>query len=204
METYTEYAKRAMGYPEDRAEWLPRTVPRELRTERMVLTPLDVVDAIKMHPHITDAVTRLWLDWDTPRNSTDTATLVMDQVKARSMGDFQGWVARHNFEHEDGTDMVGVVQFVRRDEAVDGAWYELDFWVIEGHWGKGYALEMAKAALEWLRERAGITKLNLSWTDGNIASARVIERIVGPQEPIVLMAENNGEVVPVYNYTLKL
>lgn len=170
-----------------------------------MLTPLDICDAGEIHLLTTDAVTKLWIGWDTPKNSLETTNTVLDALKRRDRGEYQGWVARLSWDHRDGSQMVGLVELVRLDKpARGGAWFELNFWVDEAHWGYGYASEMAKACVEWVRKHSQLECLNLSWTHGNLASKRVIEKLVVGQEPEIIPAEKNGEVLAVYHYVLEL
>jgi len=203
-ESMDEYRRRAGGGRDMRPEPLPRHVPEHLASDRLCFSPLDCCDSLLMHKHITDAVTRLWIGWDTPKLQLDTSNAVFEALRGRALGDYQGWIARFSLDNQDGTDMVGLVEVVRLEEPVDGAWFELNFWVIEKLWGKGLAFEMAQTVITWLHRRTTLTRLNLSWTHGNSASAKVIARIVGDQEPIVRSAVKNGQTLPVYHYTLAL
>lgn len=204
MGSMKEYLRRASGGKDMRPEPLPRYVPEHLATERLQLSPLDWCDSLVMHKHITDAVTKLWIGWDTPTQRRDTSNAVSEALRGRALGDYQAWLARFNFDYQDGSDMVGLVEVVRLEEPVDGAWFELNFWVIECLWGKGLAFEMAQPVIEWLRRRTEITRLNLSWTHGNEGSRKVIERIVGDQAPVVRPAMKNGQSLPVYHCTMAL
>lgn len=185
--------------------FLPFGEPGQINTERLNLMPVRLDDAHVMYPHITDAVTSLWIGWDTPKSQLDTTNAVLATLKLRERGEYQGWVARLNWDHRDGSDMVGVVELVRLETpARGGAWYELDFWVTEEQWGKGYATEMAGAVIEWIKRNASyrVPCVNFSWTHGNNASARVIKKFVGEQQPEIHYAEKNGVKLPVYHYVL--
>lgn len=184
---------------------LPSSRARALDTERLYICPLDrVSDAETLHPHITDAVTKLWIGWDSPESMEDTKTAVSDALQRRIMGNYQGWLS---FDRRAGKHpFIGFVSIERVPTPMLGASYELNFWVSEEYWGNGYAYEMAVAALDWASDprEVRIPSITMSWTHGNERSRRVIERLIPGQAPEIHPAIKNGVELPVYHYVLSL
>lgn len=172
-------------------------------TNRLELMPLDshVNPAEILHPHITESVTKLWIGWDTPRSIGDTKFYVQDALQRSREGNYHGWIARKNYGEQT---FIGMVSVERVPEPMRGADYELNFWVAEDDWGKGYAYEMAAIVLDWLSLRGDLSCVTLSWTHGNERSQKVIERICLNQVPEVHPAMKNGVELPVYHYVISL
>lgn len=174
-----------------------------LCTNRLELMPLDSHSntAEILHPHITDNVTRLWIGWDTPRSIKETRLYVQDARQRALDGVYLGWIAHKNYGDQA---FVGLVSVERIPEPMRGAHFELNFWLAEENWGKGYAYEMAAVVLDWLSLRSELSCLTLSWTHGNERSQKIIERICWNQAPEIHPATKNDVELPVYHYVIQL
>lgn len=174
-------------------------------TNRLSLRPLRQRAAALLHPHITGNVTRLWIDWDTPQSPADTDARVAEALERTEVGEYAGWLAHHRF-----CDAAGAVQFIgfvsleRLPKPMRGAWFELNFWLTEAQWGKGYAYEMAAVVLDWVASRTDLRFVTISWTHGNERSRSVIERLTGYQQPEIYPATKDGVSLPVYHYVVDL
>ncbi len=79
---------------------------------------------------------------------------------------------------EDGT-FIGWTGFKRMVEAVNGHIHHLDFGYRHARrfWGKGYASEAAKAALEYGVDSLGFTDVYAMTDVGNAGSRRILEKL---------------------------
>ncbi|CAB3754341.1 GNAT family N-acetyltransferase [Paraburkholderia humisilvae] len=176
-----------------------------METNRLALRPLRREDANLLHPHVTDNVTRLWIGWDTPKSLADTEASVVDALARIEQGHYAGWLAHSRFRDSKGAaPFVGFVSLERLLEPVRGAWFELNFWLTESQWGKGYAHEMASVVLDWTSTRTDLRLVTLSWTHGNEGSRTVIERLVDGQQPEERAAVKSAVELPVYHYVVNL
>lgn len=190
--TIVDLARRAT-YPAD----LPLPC---LTTERLILRPLSPCDVPALHKLITDAITRFWIGWETPQSEADVEIWVKDLL--RKTGD-RRHLSLIAVERNDRSGRpIGCVSLDGLADPFYGAWFELDFWLGEPWWGRGYASEMARAMLDWALLDAGLGRVTVSWTDGNVGSHRVIQKLVPGQEPLVLPAEKHGQPVRVFHYQI--
>jgi RimJ/RimL family protein N-acetyltransferase len=137
---------------------------------------------------------RLWLRGLRDSDAEDYAALYAEPEVVRFMGDGQTWdrarARRHMAFAVDHWQLKGVGPWVAEEKATGaflgmiGCWepetwpgFELGWHLAPRHWGRGYASEGARAALDhafrvWQREH--VTSLMLP---ENLASIRVAERI---------------------------
>lgn len=76
--------------------------------------------------------------------------------------------------------VLGRVGFLRWDPEtweVDGSETEIGWGLAREHWGKAYASEAALALRDWAFDERGLTRLISLIQHGNVASARVAEKI---------------------------
>jgi RimJ/RimL family protein N-acetyltransferase len=76
--------------------------------------------------------------------------------------------------------VLGRVGFLRWDPEkweVGGSETEIGWGLAREHWGKGYAPEAALALRDWAFEERGLTRLISLIQHGNLASARVAEKL---------------------------
>jgi len=165
----------------------------------------DVINLL--HMHITNNITRWWIGWETPQSLAETEASVTDALRRTEAGAYAGWLGYHCTDDTNAIEQfVGYVMLERLVEPMRGAWFELNFWVAEAHWGQGYSYALARGVLAWLIQQSDpdLRKVTMSWTHGNEASRRIIERLVGDQAPEMRLAIMNGIEVPVYHYVLDL
>ncbi|MCP4308523.1 MAG: GNAT family N-acetyltransferase [bacterium] len=116
----------------------------EIRTKRLVLTPLRVADAAEMVEVLADAALNEFIGGAPPTLDGLTA-LYRSQVAGPSGGDeiWHNWIVRLL----DGDSGVGFVQATVEGDSADLAW------VVGAPWqGRGYASEAAMAMRAWLSD----------------------------------------------------
>lgn len=78
------------------------------------------------------------------------------------------------FRRTDGApQLVGTVGFGRRPSGET----EFGYWIARAHWGRGYATEAGKAAIDLARHGLGIRRLGAGHFLDNPASGRVLEKL---------------------------
>lgn len=91
----------------------------------------------------------------------------------------EGWLSERTarlgmFEHDTGA-LVGSIELdgidLRRGQA------ELGYWVRTDRWGRGYAAEAGRAILTYGFETLALHKVRADVAVGNMASARVLEKL---------------------------
>lgn len=98
---------------------------------------------------------------------------------------------------------VGLCGLVKRDTLPDP---DLGFSLLEEHWGRGYAVEAARAVLQHARDALGLPRLLAIVSPGNGPSRRVLEKLgfaaqgrvrADPQDPeLILFAVKLGDASP--------
>jgi ribosomal-protein-alanine N-acetyltransferase len=166
---------RGLVNKSDCGGWTMREMP-VLRTERLVLRPFAVSDAVD--------VQRLAGDW-----AIADTTLNIPHPYEDGMA--EQWIATHKPRFEEGKlcnfavtlrdsgDLVGAIGLVitrRFDHA------ELGYWIGKPYWGKGFCTEAARAVIDYGFTVLGLQRIHASHLARNPASGRVMRNIGMKQE----------------------
>lgn len=122
------------------------SVTEPISTSRLVLTPLDVADAVEMVGVLSDPALYAFTGGDPP-TLAQLEELYRLQTAGTPLGDetWHNWILRL-----DGT-AIGYVQATVKGENADLAW------VVGIPWqGSGYATEASEAVTDWLADRGTI------------------------------------------------
>ena len=144
---------------------------RDLRTERLVLRPLDATDL--------DEYVALFHDAEVLRFIGDGTAATREEVVAwheRTLrrNETEGWDMRTVRRH-DGT-FVGRCGIAVHD-LDHGVEHEVGYIIAREHWGKGYATEAASAVRDHAFGALGLHRLVALIAPGNEASVRVAEKL---------------------------
>lgn len=143
------------------------TPQQEIRTDRLVLTPLTPADIDDAHAVFSDA--RTWGHLPAGRH-TDRATtvdLVQRKIGGRARHGLGSWAARA----ADGT-FVGIGGV---DMTAAGVW-NLGYRLAPASWGNGYASELALAAVSAAQQVAPCAPVTGRVLTNNPASAAVLRK----------------------------
>ena len=141
---------------------------QEIRTDRLLLTPLTPADIDDVHGVFSDA--RTWTHLPTGRHTVKDASvdLVQRKIGGRARHGLGSWAVRsaadHVFLGVGGVDMTAV-----------GVW-NLGYRLRPESWGNGYATEIARAAVSAAHEIAPVVPITGRVLTNNPASAAVLER----------------------------
>jgi RimJ/RimL family protein N-acetyltransferase len=138
------------------------------RTERLLLRPGWAEDAPALYRAIADeGIVRNLASAPWPYRSEDASAFLATQRPAHEP-------AMLIFRRTDGDpELIGSIGFGRRP---DGE-LEFGYWIARAHWGRGYATEAGRAAVEMARKSLRIEKLNAGHFLDNRASGRVLEKL---------------------------
>jgi len=171
---------------------LPPSV--RLCTERLVLRPTTPADASRAF--------EIQSDWDVTR------MLRMARFPP-TLDDMTGWFTEHQREWSSGTAfrfaieragrMIGVVDL----DEIDGDQGELGYWLEKPSWGQGYALEAARAVVDFAFRELGLATLRSGHAADNPASGRVLVKLgFLPHETVLKPSRSRGEEILHQSYSL--
>ncbi|GAA3340975.1 GNAT family N-acetyltransferase [Curtobacterium pusillum] len=142
--------------------------PQEIRTDRLLLTPLTPADIDDVHGVFSDA--RTWTHLPAGRHSVRASTvdLVQRKIGGRARHGLGSWAVRaaadNAFLGVGGVDMTSA-----------GMW-NLGYRLAPSAWGNGYATEVALAAVAAAHDVAPDVPVTGRVLTNNPASAAVLER----------------------------
>lgn len=142
----------------------------ELRTERLLMrgwrdSDLDAWAEICANPE-----TMRWVGTEEPLDRPEAWRSIAYLIGHWELRGFGFWAV----EELDGSELVGRVG-VHRPDGWPGL--ELGWLLARPRWGRGYATEAARAALQWAREKLGAPHLISLIADDNPRSERVAKKL---------------------------
>jgi RimJ/RimL family protein N-acetyltransferase len=161
---------------------------RTLETERLVLRPLTPDDAEFMLELLTDPS---WL-----RFIGDRGVRTVEDARVYIQNGPMGMYERHGFgplaavSRETG-EAMGTCGLIRRDGLDD---VDIGYAFLPRFWGRGYAIEAARAVLASARDVPGLDRVVAITTPDNESSARLLERLGLRFERFVRIADDGEEL----------
>lgn len=142
--------------------------PQEIRTDRLLLTPLSPADIDDVHALFSDA--RTWTHLPTGRHTARATTidLVQRKIGGRARHGLGSWAVRSSADHA----FLGVGGV---DMTAGGVW-NLGYRLTPSAWGNGYATEVALAAVAAARDVGTDVPVTGRVLTNNPASAAVLGR----------------------------
>jgi RimJ/RimL family protein N-acetyltransferase len=136
----------------------------EILTPRLALRPLEAVDAPALARLIDDeAIARMTSRVPHPYSLDDAEGFI---AYARTGPEKVFAIEKHEGE------LAGVIGFHG-----EPATPEIGYWIGRPHWGKGYATEAGRAAMDWAHRRWGKRALRAGHFADNPASGRVLDKL---------------------------
>lgn len=153
-----------------RAQWLAPS----LTTERLTLRWPQLSDAASVHEARVETWDELrrWFEAGAPPTPDESAAYVAQWIARNSARTDMQW-----FAFDASGRFVGCIGLLRVQLELPGA--ELGFWLRRSAWGHGYAVEAARAALNYARESLGCVRIELRTDASNAAARSVAERLAG-------------------------
>ncbi|MCB1692351.1 MAG: GNAT family N-acetyltransferase [Pseudomonadales bacterium] len=138
-----------------------------LQTERLWLRGLALQDAADLHVAFGDAECMRWWHRPPTRSLDETAGVVADMIER----DAGHWV----FGEQGSQEVLGHVGFV--SGLARGAHAGFGYGMRRAYWGRGYAVEAARAALAFGFDETGIERAEFWIHAENLRSIRVAEKL---------------------------
>lgn len=129
--------------------WTPQDAPRLAQIANNHKIWLNLKDRFP-HPY-TDEAARFWV----------------------SAGAFEPH--QHNFAIEEGGEVIGGIGLHGHDDVYRKV-ASVGYWLAEGHWGKGFAVEAVKGITAWGFETLGLQRIQAGVYEWNPPSGRVLEK----------------------------
>lgn len=148
---------------------LSRRAPPSLRTERLLLRPFAREDAAPIAVVLDDADVGRYL-LHVPHPYSDVEALRWITAWARR------WITGRGVAlaiTRDGEIMGAVTLTVQPDHRRA----ELGYWLGREHWGQGYALEAARALIDWGFRELQLERVFAQYLADNRRSGRVLEKL---------------------------
>jgi len=140
-------------------------------TARARLRQVGANDSGWLLEHWSRSAVRRWL-WDDRRPTVDEVTAIVDSSSRTWRDEGYGfWI----IESPDDSAMLGTVGF--REASWESGVCELVYSLEPECWGKGFATEVARAALEWAFTTHGWPRIIAATDTPNEMSSRVLGRI---------------------------
>lgn len=172
-----------------------------LRGERLTLAPLAPADAPAIRDLVDDpAMVRYTANIPHPYPTETAEAWVAQTLERMTRGRELVLIAR-----QEGLALpvgaVGLIAEPARDD--EGARLEIGYWVARAHWGKGYALEMARALIAHAVRDLGATHVEARVMAENRASLKVVQRLgMAYLGPARIPAPARGTIIEGLRYGL--
>lgn len=150
----------------------------ELRTERLVLQPLNMSDLSALRAHWTEPFVRHFLFDGEVLSSAQVSDIIVASQRDFAYAGFGMWAIRTVARHAAidsgllGTALLGTVGLRPLGEDI-----EIIYSLASNEWGNGYAAEAAEAVLGYAFEILGLERIVAEIDDGNRGSEAVAGRL---------------------------
>ena len=147
----------------------------ELRTERLLLRPLEFGDVDDVFSYASDPEMARYLALPQPYTRDDAVQYIARQV-------LNEWSTQPTFAIVFEGNVVGAIS-LRVDELHQKA--EVGYALARAHWGMGLTLEAAMAVVGWAFERYGLHRFGARADSRNRRSWRVMEKLGMTREGVL-------------------
>lgn len=169
----------------------------EIRTERLMLRPLNIDDLETVHIYASDEENTTYMFWlpnDTKEKTAEFLTMVTEEWKKKQPS-FYEFAIMLNEQH------IGAISIYLNEERTEG---ELGWIINKNYWGKGIATEAAGSIKDFSIKELKLNKLIANCDARNINSYKIMKKI-----GLVLENDNgtrtypkNGEIAKELTYSL--
>ena len=142
-----------------------------IRTERLLLRPMHVTDAMVMFEYASREEVTTFLLWSPHRTISYTRDYLRYIEDRYALGDFYDWA----ITLADSGKMIGTCGFTRLDLPHNSG--EIGYVLSPDFHNLGYATEAASAVLKFGFEELCLNRLEARFMQGNDASLRVMEKL---------------------------
>lgn len=142
----------------------------ELKTERLILRPLNIADLDTAHAYAADVETTAYMMW-LPNNTIEETVRFLTKVTNewdKENPNFYEFAIVLDAQH------IGAISVSLNGDRTEG---ELGWILNKQYWGKGYAVEAAIAIRDFAIDQLKVIKLTANCDYRNINSFKLMEKI---------------------------
>lgn len=135
-------------------------------SDRLYFRPLTQDDNDLLFPFITEEITHYWIGWEYPKNKEECQQWIENLLSKKSKIFLAFSKTTKAF--------VGSVSldFIERTKE-----YEVGIWIGSNMQAQGFATEILKRFLAWIKENTDLSYVIYSYTQGNTGSRKLLEKI---------------------------
>ena len=142
-----------------------------LKTERLSLRPMHVIDAEDMFDYAKREQVTEYLLWKEHPSVSYTKDYLKYIHSRYALGDFYDWAVIDRESRR----MIGTCGFTKIDTANNSA--EIGYVLNPDFWGRGFATEAAMCVLEFGFRELGLRRIEARFMKGNDASLAVMKKL---------------------------
>ena len=146
----------------------------ELKTERLVLRPLQAGDVDLLWPDIADSEISRFMAWEAHTDQSQTEAFVQSEIARREAGRGITWAI---FMNGAFCGIFSIIGLVRNHRALTFNKGELAYWLSRKYQGQGIMTEAGRRVLQFAFEELKLHKLFVSHFSVNDASGNLIKRL---------------------------
>ena len=145
-----------------------------LRTERLLLRPLELEDVDLLWPDIADGEISKYMAWEAHTDRSQTLNFLKGEVARRQAGQGITWAVL-----KDGSfcGIFSIIGLVKTHRALTYNKAELAYWLSRKYQGQGIMTEAGRRVLQFAFKELGLHKLFVSHFSINKASENLIKRL---------------------------
>jgi RimJ/RimL family protein N-acetyltransferase len=145
-----------------------------LRTERLMLRPLELTDAELLWPSCSDPEIARYMAWETHTDASETVAFLRAEVARREEGRGATWGV---FKDGEFCGIISLIGLVRGHRALTYDKAELAYWLGRDYQHQGIATEAALRVVEYGFDDLGLHKIVVAHFAANNASEKLIKRL---------------------------
>ncbi len=149
----------------------------ELTTNRLLLRPVEILDAEKIWPYVSEPGFPKYMSWEAHKDIGETRKFCKNCVQNFTKGKGITWSIFLR-ETEEFCGVIGLDGVIWNINAFQtGGRAEMGYWIGEKFWGQEIVLEAARSVLQFAFHKIGFRKVTVSHITENHQSQRVIEKL---------------------------
>jgi RimJ/RimL family protein N-acetyltransferase len=152
----------------------PETQDTILRTERLLLRPLELDDVDLLWPDIADGEISKYMAWEAHTDKSQTVNFLKGEVARQQAGQGITWAV---FKDGSFCGIFSIIGLVKTHRALTYNKAELAYWLSRKYQGEGIMTEAGRRVLQFAFQQLGLHKLFVSHFSINKASENLIKRL---------------------------
>jgi RimJ/RimL family protein N-acetyltransferase len=145
-----------------------------LKTERLLLRPLEIGDVELLWPDISDAEISRLMAWDAQTDKEQTRKFLEAEVARRESNRGVTWAI---FKNDAFCGIVSLIGVIRHHRSLTYNKAELAYWMGRRFQRQGITTEACQAVLQFAFKDLGLHKIVVGHFDANTASENLIKRL---------------------------